>query len=513
MTFGAVQPPEARGSVGMLLWTHTAPSRLVRYFWAGCVVAAGTLVAELLFSAFGVARLSPVFLGAVLLSALQLGRGPGLFSAVLAFLIYNFYLVEPRFTFQFASDDILTLLLFLAVALVTGSLAGRVRDEVIQRRARERTLSTLFDASRLMSATENEAVLRERLAEAVATAAGSYAAVVAEDGSRHAFGDADGASDAERLVSEVAAAVLAKPGGGTRRLGVWRARTLRADEDSFGAVVWRAPEDAERGLEAESLINVLVDLGGAAVARARLSAAKAELEGVTKAEQLRTALLSSISHDFRTPLAAIMASATSLLEYEDKLDREVRHDLLENIQEETERLNRFVANLLNMTRLESGALDVRTEPVAVRETIDRVLRRLERRCGARKLTHLVADADPVAEADPVLLEQALTNIAENAIHHTPDGSQVTVWAEAVDGAISIEVADEGDGIPARDLPRVFDKFYRVAQPRSAAQGAGLGLSIAKGLIEAMEGRITAGGRTDGRKGLNVEVRLPTAKMA
>jgi two-component system sensor histidine kinase KdpD len=151
--------------------------------------------------------------------------------------------------------------------------------------------------------------------------------------------------------------------------------------------------------------------------------------------------------------------------------------------------------------------------VAVRETIDRVLRRLERRCGARKLTHLVTDADPVAEADPVLLEQALTNIAENAIHHTPDGSQVTVWAGAVDGAISIEVADEGDGIPPRDLPRVFDKFYRVAQPRSAAQGAGLGLSIAKGLIEAMEGRVTAGGRTDGRKGLSVAVRLPPAKTA
>jgi two-component system sensor histidine kinase KdpD len=517
MMFGERRPSAEHGAVsstfGMLLWTGTTPGPLLRYLYAAAVVAAGTLLAELLYRTFGVTRLSPVFLGAVLLAALQLGRGPGLFSAVLAFLVYNFYLVEPRFTFQFASDDLLTLALFLAVALVTGSLAGRVRDEVLQRRTRERTLSTLFDASRLMSATESEAVLRNRIAEAVATAAGSYAAVVGDDGSLHTYGSVDGSPTPEDLVREVAQPVLSRPAGTTRRTGLWRVRSLRADENSFGAVVWRAPENARRGAEAEGLISVLVDLGGAAVARARLSAAKAELEGVTRAEQLRTALLSSVSHDFRTPLAAIMASASSLLEYGNKLEPAVRRDLLENIQEEAERLNRFVANLLNMTRLESGALDVRTEPVPVRETIDRVLRRLERRCGARKLTHLVTTPDLVAEADPVLLEQALTNIAENAIHYTPDGSEVTVWADEVDGAISIEVTDEGEGIPTRDLPRVFDKFYRVAQPRSAAQGAGLGLSIARGLIEAMEGRVTAGGRLDGRKGLNVAVRLRAASAA
>jgi two-component system sensor histidine kinase KdpD len=477
------------------------------------VVGAGTVVAELLYRAFDMTRLSMVFLAAVLVAAIQLGRGPALLSAVLAFLIYNFYLVEPRFTFQFASaEDFLTLLLFLAVALGTGSLAGRVSDEVMQRRARERTLSTLFDASRLMSATENEQVLRERIAEVVASAAQGSAVVIGDDGVRHPSGCLEASAAATGTITELARAAMIKPGGGTLRSAPWCARSLHADERTFGAVVWRSAEARGRlDPEVEGVIDVLVDLGAAAIARAWLSSVKAEIEAVTQAERLRTALLSSISHDFRTPLATILASATSLIDFDQQLDPAVRRDLLENIQEEVERLNRFVANLLNMTRLESGVLVVRTEPVLVREVVDRVLHRLQRRAGGRKLTQLINCPDLQVHADPILLEQAITNIVENAVSYSPENTEVTVWANAVENQVIIEISDEGPGVPARDQARIFDKFYRVAQSGSAPQGAGLGLSIARGLVEAMSGQIRAGGRTDGRVGLSVEVKLPRAE--
>lgn len=500
---------------GLSLWPVRHSRGLLRYAWATCIVAGGTLLAEALYRTFDITRLSMVFLAAVLVAALHLGRGPALLSAILAFLIYNFYLVEPRFTLQFASaEDFLTLLLFLAVALGTGSLAGRVSDEVTQRRSRERTLSTLFEASRLMSATENEHVLRERIAEVVASAAQGFAVVIGDDHVRHASGDVEERRAAEVTAGELARSAMSRAAGTTLRSGIWSSRPLQADDRTFGAVVWRPASDRERrGSEVEGLIDVLVDLGAAAIARAWLSSVKAEIEAVTQAERLRTALLSSISHDFRTPLATILASASSLLEYDGKLDAGVRRDLLENIQEEVERLNRFVANLLNMTRLESGVLEVRTEPVLVREVIDRVLHRLGRRSGGRKLTQLISFRDLEVQADPVLLEQALTNIAENAVSYSPEASEVTVWANEMDGQVVIDISDEGAGVPARDQARIFDKFYRVAQSGPAPQGAGLGLSIARGLIEAMGGQVLAGGRSDGRSGLSVEMRLPRATSA
>jgi two-component system sensor histidine kinase KdpD len=277
-------------------------------------------------------------------------------------------------------------------------------------------------------------------------------------------------------------------------------------------VVWRPAQKRGDVGDTDGLVDVLVDLGAAAIARARLSSVKAEMEAVRQAERLRTALLSSISHDFRTPLATIMASATSVLDYDEQLGPEVRRDLLQNIREEVERLNRFVSNLLNMTRLESGVLEVRTEPVQVREVVDRVVHRLEKRSGGRRLTPMIMDRDLQVRADPVLLEQALTNIAENAITYTPAETEVTIWADTTDDAVVIDVSDEGEGVPAKDQAKIFEKFFRLGQ-QEAPQGAGLGLSIARGLVEAMSGQVWAEARTDGHSGLSVKLRLQRAHEA
>jgi two-component system sensor histidine kinase KdpD len=293
--------------------------------------------------------------------------------------------------------------------------------------------------------------------------------------------------------------------------GAWRARPIKSGERRLGTALWRLPEMTEREAEElRTLTEVLVDLGGAALARARLSAEKAQVEAVARTEKLRTALLSSISHDFRTPLSGILASATSLLEFDDAFDRDTRRDLASNIQEEAERLNRFVANLLNMTKLESGVLEPNLARVSVVELVSSAVERVDRRKGARRLPVVRVGADLQVMADPVLLEQALTNILENAIAFSPDGSEVSTWITERGDAVEIDISDEGSGVPAQELGHIFDKFYRASSPQASAQGTGLGLSITKGLIEAMGGSVQARLRDDNAPGLSVLIRLPAA---
>ena len=263
----------------------------------------------------------------------------------------------------------------------------------------------------------------------------------------------------------------------------------------------RAPE-----AEAASLVDVLIDLGAGAIVRARLSEGQAEIQALARTEQLRNALLSSISHDLRTPLAAILASASSLKEFGDQFPPDVRDDLLATITEEAERLNLFVANLLDMTRLEGGALRVEAGPFSVREVIDRLTARLARRLGARRLVTKMADGGLIARGDPVLLEQALGNVLENAIRFSPDGSEILLTVHGGD-RVEIEVTDAGPGVPEAELDLIFEKFFRSPQALKHSQGTGLGLSIARGLTEAMGGAVHARPRADAR-GLVVALRLP-----
>jgi K+-sensing histidine kinase KdpD len=291
---------------------------------------------------------------------------------------------------------------------------------------------------------------------------------------------------------------------GERLVGPWRTRPLRADGALLGVAAWRGPAEQEVAPEDDPLVAVLTDLGAAAVMRARLAAARSEIEAMARTQQLRNALLSSISHDLRTPLAAILASASSLKDFGERFSPDVRADLVTTIQEEAIRLNRFVANLLSMTRLESGALDLDRQTFAVLEVIDRVAVRFER--PERPIRRAMTDVGLLASGDPILLEQALGNVVENAIRYGPEGAAVTLRAWRDDGAVRIEVEDEGRGVPAPDLDRIFEKFYR--SPGAAmVQGTGLGLSIARGLVEAMDGAITARARDDGQPGLVVSLIL------
>jgi two-component system sensor histidine kinase KdpD len=259
----------------------------------------------------------------------------------------------------------------------------------------------------------------------------------------------------------------------------------------------------------------MLDQGAVALERAELAAATVENEALRRSDKLRAALLNSISHDLRTPLATVMGSATTLIDYGKTLKPDVRSDLLISIREEAERLNRYVGDLLDMTRLEGGALKTRSEWTDVRDVLAAAIARVSRRLENRKLTRDFPHELTSVETDPGLLEQAIVNILENAIAYSPDGSAIDVAAYEDRGNVVISIEDEGPGIPQTDIERIFEKFRRLEEPSDRTRGernkgAGLGLSIAKGFVEAMGGRIAAASPLIGGRGTRILISLPKA---
>ncbi|WP_293482877.1 ATP-binding protein [Phenylobacterium sp.] len=478
--------------------------QVLRYAAVAPIIAAATGIAELFYRLTGSDRLSGIFLAGVLLAAFLLGSGPAYVAAGLAFVVY-FYWVDPRFQFTFGSpEDFNVLMVFLAVSTLTGLLTGRVRDEAARAKARQRLNAILFEASREFSASSDEAHIRERLVGRLAEAA--HGEAVVSDGAAMlcAPDDRERPDLTQRLLHlETRADAAARTAGDDG----WRLRPLRAGSAALGAAAWR-PAGADLSDDELTLVEILVDTGAAAIARARLAAGKAEAEARARTEHLRDALLSSISHDLRTPLAAILASATSLEAFGGSFDGETRQDLLATIREEAERLDGVVANLLNMSRLEAGALTLQAAAFNVPEVVRRVLER--RRCADKR--HVSTEIDPrtpEAIGDPVLFEQALGNVVDNALRYAPLRSPLSIVVRHEDPGVVVEVWDEGPGVRDADTERVFEKFYRAPEA-AQTQGTGLGLAITRGLLTAMDGEVCVQNRRDGVTGLVVRLRLQAA---
>jgi two-component system sensor histidine kinase KdpD len=455
-------------------------------------------------------RLSSLFLAAVLVVAYRLGAGPAYFAAVIAFLGFNFYILGGRTPLSFASwESILTLGVFFFTAMLTGSLTGRVRNQAQKAQARARATQALFDATRDFSASADESFIHRRLAYHLAAAARGSALVHAQ-GVTFIAPDDTPAPSQELLRQAQALASGAWPNGiATSYTEGWALRPLYADGAALGVAAWRPSAGAQHATDEQTLLEILADAGAAAVGRARLAAAAAAAEARARTEELRNALLSSISHDLRTPLAAIMASASSLQEFGEDFDAATRRDLTATIQEESERMNAFVANLLNMTKLEAGALAVQRTRFDIHEVVDRTTRR-HGMAHKRTIVAATPGLDLEATGDPVLFEQALGNIVENAVRYSPPGSTVHIACVREGGDAVVRVIDEGPGVPASDLARIFDKFYRSSAVTSTT-GTGLGLSIARGFMEAMGGGVTAQNRPKPERGLLVTLTLGLAR--
>jgi len=480
-----------------------------------------TLVAAAIDRTASGANLATVFLLAVLITGLSSGFGPAIVAAGVAATSYNFFFLEPRLSFVIGhATDLLTFFVFFVVAVIAGSLAGRLRDQQRATSRRAAAISALLTASRSLSAVATRQAAAEALAEQAAAAVGGAAVVLLPD--KGEIRPVAGAPDVKPLSTGAMAAARwawekgepAGAGTGTMPQVGWSFWPLQGLRERSGVAGVEAGKIAP-GSDDERLLLALLDQGAVGLERAELASASAEAQALRRSDQLRAALLNSISHDLRTPLSTVLGAATTLLDYGEGLKPPVRRDLLNSIREEADRLNRYVGDLLDMTRLEGGGLSTRLQPTDVRDVLGAAIDRVQRRLGERTLSRDFPAQLSMVEADPTLLEQAVVNILENAILYSPDNTAIEVAAYEDRSNVVISIEDEGKGIPSAELERVFDKFRRVEQPSDRGQGIGLGLAISKGFVEAQGGRIAAaspihGDAGTGFRGTRVLISLPKA---
>jgi len=488
------------------------------YLTGGGFVVAASLVAWALDTAFDRVELGMIYLAAVLAAGVMHGLRPALAAATAAFLVYNYFFLAPRYSLAIGSPtDVLTLIVFWAVALATGGLAGRVRDQAIGSQKRAAGVTSLLAASRTLSAASGKAAVAKALAEQAAAASGARAVVFLPEGEELA--PAAGAPALIDLGTAPMAAARwawekgepAGAGTGTLPQAAWTFWPL----EGLGARAGVAGIEAGTvvsGSDEERLLLALLDQGAVALQRAELAAGAVEAEALRRSDRFRNALLNSISHDLRTPLTTVLGAATTLIDYGDKLTPPARADLALGIKEEAERLNGYVANLLDMTRIEGGGLKLRTDWIDARDVLAAAADRVARRLDGRVLVRDFPETLSLVQADPNLLEQVAVNILENAIAYSPPGARIEVAAYEDRAHVVISIEDEGRGIPPADLERVFEKFRRLQDPSDrspgASQGVGLGLAIAKGFVEAMGGRIAAASPIHDGKGTRMLISLP-----
>jgi two-component system sensor histidine kinase KdpD len=464
-------------------------------------------------------NISVAFLLVVLLIAMRLGRGPAIFASLASFLSFDFFFTEPRFAFAISDTrNILTLVFFLAAAVIVSNLASRVRRQVDAAKTNARRTMNLYDFSRKIAvAATRDDVLWAVVHHVAATIRGRSLILLPKDGQ---LSIAAGYPPEDRLNERDAAAATwtwtaGKPSGrgsSTLPAAEWLFLPLKTVRGPVGVLGVQIEGKEVLAPEENRLLETLADQAAVVIERTTLVAdvEAARLAGET--ERLRSALLSSLSHDLRTPLVSILGAATSLLDYQGVLGEDDRRTLTETIRDEAERLNRFVQNLLDMTRLGSGALRPNVDWVDLRDIVGRAVSRAERLLRGREITLDIDPELPLLQVDPVLMEQVFFNLIDNASKFAPPESTITVWARQREREALIEVCDQGVGIPEADRQRVFDMFYRVRAADTQSAGTGLGLAICRGIVEAHGGQIKAEPGMHG-VGTCIIIRLPLGERA
>jgi two-component system sensor histidine kinase KdpD len=497
-------PRSAAPSTWLLAWRGHLAS-------AAFVVIAGVFAGLVDQFSHG-ANLAMIFLLSVLASGLAFGLWPAVTAAALAAFGYNFFFLEPRLSVRIGhTADVFTFVVFFAVAMTTGWLTGRVRDQSLATSRRASAITALLAASRRLSAAAGREAAAEALAEQLAAATGGGAMVFLPGGDDVIL--AAGAPGMPVLgPADQAAARWAwrrgEPAGadtGTLPSATWTYRPLQGVRARSGVAA--IEPKALQTDEGARFVASLLDQGAVALERAEFAADAADAEALRRSDKLRSALLNSVSHDLRTPLATVLGSATTLLEYGEALEKPVKLDLLASIREEAERLNRYVGNLLDMTRLEGGGLNIKADWVDVRDVLGAALERVSRRLGERRVTRDFPPELALVKADSALLEQALVNIIENAVAYSPDSSTIELAAYEDRNNVVLSIEDEGRGIPTAELERVFERFRRMEESSDRGKGAGLGLAISKGFVEAMGGRIAAASPIHDGRGTRILISL------
>ncbi|NNB20137.1 sensor histidine kinase [Pseudomonas fragi] len=476
------------------------PHSLV-WFDYGLALIATVLASALAWgvsSVLALPNISLVFLAAVLLVAVRSSLGPALACAALSFLAYDFLFIPPNFSFSIQrEEDVLTLLFFLLMAALTGKLAARQRRQLQVLRDTQQETTELLDLSRKLTAATDR--------KAVVSAAGQHLSgwkeldvcLLNRDGNGAWNVEAGGPlqlSEAERAAADWAWShdQPAGKGTGTLPMGRWWWWPISAEEGPL-ALLGVCPKAGQPlSGQRRRLLMALSQPLAQALARARLAQdlEAARLHGET--EQLRSALLASVSHDLRTPLTSMRGSIDTLLALGEAIPLSDRRELLEGTRDEAERLDRYIQNLLDMTRLGHGALKLARDWVSPADIAGSALNRLRAVLAPLQVQVDVPAQLPLLHVHGALIEQALVNVLENAARFSPAHGHLQLTAGADDSELWFAVSDQGPGIPEEDRAKIFDMFYTAARGDRGGQGTGLGLAICMGMVGAHGGRITVG---------------------
>ncbi len=473
------------------------------WYWSFGTVALGTVLAYLMFPYFHLTDLAMVYLLGIVITSTRTGRWPALAATLMSVAAFDFFFVPPFFTF--AVNDVRFVVTFgvmFFVAYVITRLALQIREQVEASRKRERSTAALYALSRGLARERKKDRIFDVTAKHMSEVFHSQIVILVLDarGDLAVMETRAGTFPVDQKELSVARWVFDNrhPAGlGTDTLPGAKALYLPMVASSgVVGVVGVLPESGGKGFDPEDIHFLESFTNQTAMAMERVMLAKEVQEEHLKAEaqNVRNTFLSSVSHDLRSPLAVVAGAASTLLEKDASLDRSARLELLNTIHEETDRLERIIRNVLNLTRLESGAITVHKEWQPLEEIIGVVLNRFSDRLKERSVELKIPPDLPLIPFDALLMEQVLSNLLENALRHTPAGTPVEIIVTPQKSAVMIEISDHGPGIPGHEEEAIFSKFTRGTKTR---MGAGIGLSICRVIVEAHGGRIWAENRPDG----------------
>jgi two-component system, OmpR family, sensor histidine kinase KdpD len=463
----------------------------------------------------GIANLSIVFLTAVLVAAARYGLAPSLFASLLSVLAYNFFFLPPLYTLTIADpENVIDVIAFLVAAVIASNLAASTRAQAVTARSRARVTEELLAFSRKLSGVATLDDLLWATTYQIASMLKLHVVILMPEGMDLAVKSAYPPED-ELDGADIAAAKWSwannHPAGrgsdtlpGARRLFL----PLRTGRGAVGVLgLDREEPGVMLSPDSRRLLDALMDLAALGIERIHLQSDLDRTKLQAESERLRSALLTSISHDLGTPLASIIGAASSLKSVGERYSGEQREALLSTILDEAERLNRFVGNLLDMTKLESGAIAPKQEMIDLGEIVGTALQRAGKVLANHRVKVDLAGDLPMLRLDFVLFEQVLFNLLDNAAKYAPPQTTVEIRARRRDNTVELHVLDEGSGIPQDQIERIFDKFHRAQEADRKRPGTGLGLAICRGFVSAMGGTIRARNRA-GRSGGDFIIELP-----
>ncbi|RPJ51101.1 MAG: DUF4118 domain-containing protein [Chloroflexi bacterium] len=456
---------------------HSLPL-LLRYLAACLVVAAATLLVFPLRSYLGTPVIAMLYLLPVILATFLWGLTPGILAGLVSFLVYNYYFLPPYHTLAVhQTQDLITLIVFLFVAVVISQLIGQAQAGIQLAKSREWEATQMYELISSLAGLQDTPSIGRMLAQQALETFQCRQVEVCIEGPAcpdpvSVFAPEGARKESERTEGEPTLhCPMMTSRGMEGEIRLWMERTVLTKEEN-------------------RLINTFAGQGALSVERVRLSQSETKAKILEETDQAKSSLLSSVSHELRSPLAVIKASVSSLRSGMVDWDTEARQELLTTIEEETDHLNFLVGNLLDMSRIEAGALKPKRQWNSLGEILNGVLARMGKQMKDYTVEINFPPDLPLVPTDYVLIEQVFTNLLSNSIKFAPSQSLITFSACLKDDSVHVQVSNQGPAVPEENLERIFDKFNRV-QVSDRITGTGLGLSICKGIIEAHEGKIWA----------------------